>query len=96
MERAEVSGQMNSALRICDCNRLTNRRDSEYPLSGLGLLFTQIGDVGLEHIKGLTSLRRLNLLGTQVTDAGLEHLEGFTRLEWLRRRNKNTKTQLAG
>ncbi len=44
---------------------------------------TQVTDAGLEHLKGLTNLRRLYLSGTKVTDAGLEHLKGLTNLEHL-------------
>jgi hypothetical protein len=44
---------------------------------------TQITDAGLEHLKGLTSLKRLDLYSTQITDAGLEHLKGLTGLQSL-------------
>jgi hypothetical protein len=41
----------------------------------LSLNRTQISDAGLEHLKGLTSLRFLSINGTQVTDAGVEKLQ---------------------
>ena len=34
MAHAEVSSQLNSTLRICVCNRLTNQRDPEDPTRG--------------------------------------------------------------
>ncbi len=42
---------------------------------------TQITDAGLEHLKGLTSLKQLDLRDTQITDAGLVHLKGMTILK---------------
>jgi internalin A len=44
---------------------------------------TQITDAGLEHLKGLTSLKSLYLNGTQITDAGLEHLKVLNSLTQL-------------
>ena len=41
-------------------------------------------DAGMEHLKGLTQLRKLWLQGTQVTDAGLKHVEVLTQLQFLR------------
>ena len=41
----------------------------------------QITYEGLEHLKGLTSLRTLWLSGPQVPDAGLEHVKGLTSLK---------------
>jgi len=40
-----------------------------------------ITDTGLEHLKGLTNLKRLQLGHTQITDAGLENLKDATNLE---------------
>jgi hypothetical protein len=34
-----------------------------------------VTDAGLEHLKGLTSLKYLFLMNTQVTDAGMEDLQ---------------------
>jgi Leucine-rich repeat (LRR) protein len=48
------------------------------------LCLTHITDKGLEHLKGLTSLRRLILDGTNVTDAGLVNLHGLVRLQYVR------------
>ena len=45
---------------------------------GVNLYGTQVTDVGLEHLKGLTSLQGLYLNSPQVTDAGLEHLTGLS------------------
>ncbi len=44
---------------------------------------TQVSDIGLEHLKGLTQLEVLYLDDTQITDAGLEHIKGLTQLELL-------------
>jgi Leucine-rich repeat (LRR) protein len=49
----------------------------------LGLGLSDVTDVGLEHLKGLTNLQSLILEGTKVTDVGLEHLKGLPRLRWL-------------
>ena len=49
----------------------------------LDLCHTKVGDLGLEHLKGLTKLERLELTGTAVTDAGLEHLKGLSQLREL-------------
>ena len=43
---------------------------------------SRITDVGLVHLKGLTSLKELRL-PKQITDAGLVHLKGLTKLESL-------------
>ncbi|MCE9543933.1 MAG: hypothetical protein K8T25_00180 [Planctomycetia bacterium] len=43
----------------------------------------KVTDSGLEHLKGLTGLRRLDLDGTQITDNGLEHLKGLKALQTL-------------
>jgi hypothetical protein len=43
----------------------------------------RVTDAGLEHLKGMTSLKLLLLDGTKVTDAGLEHLKGLTNLKEL-------------
>jgi hypothetical protein len=48
----------------------------------LDLTQTEIGDAGLEHLKGLPHLQSL-YLGTEVTDAGLAHLKGLTELRYL-------------
>ena len=53
----------------------------------LSLDDTQVTDAGLEHLKGLTSLRSLFLGDTYVTDAGLEHLKGLTNISLLRLNN---------
>jgi Leucine-rich repeat (LRR) protein len=41
----------------------------------LALNGTQVSDAGLEHLKELTSLRRLDLRFTQVTDVGVNELK---------------------
>jgi hypothetical protein len=41
----------------------------------VSLFGTQITDAGLEHLKGLTSLKSLNVRGTGVTDAGLSEFK---------------------
>ncbi|QDU43563.1 Internalin-A precursor [Symmachiella dynata] len=42
---------------------------------------TQISDVGLESLRGITSLVTLRLENTQISDASLENLRGLTNLE---------------
>jgi WD40 repeat protein/Leucine-rich repeat (LRR) protein len=44
---------------------------------------TTIGDAGVAHLAGLTSLTALSLNGTKVTGAGVAHLKGLAALEWL-------------
>ena len=46
----------------------------------LDLTNTLVSDVGVEHLKGMNSLRRLRLYETKVTDDGLEHVAGLTSL----------------
>ena len=43
-------------------------------MQSLDLQQTNVGDKGLEHLKGLTSLRELNVRQTKVTDAGVANL----------------------
>ncbi len=43
----------------------------------------QIGDAGLENLKGLAALRDLNLGNTEVSDAGLKLLAGLSQLNGL-------------
>ena len=43
----------------------------------------QVTDIGLKHLKGLTSLKWLHLGHTRVTDTGLEHLQGLLSLQRL-------------
>jgi len=44
---------------------------------------TGVGDVVLEHVKGLTKLEYLVLGGSPITDDGLENAKGLTRLDGL-------------
>jgi hypothetical protein len=53
----------------------------------VGLPGEAVTDAGLEHLKGLTQLKRLYLEDTRVTDAGLKHLRGLTQLEVLELRS---------
>ncbi len=53
------------------------------PLKKLHLEKTQIGDDGLQHLKGLRDLEYLNIYATKVGDAGLQHLKGLTKLRKL-------------
>ena len=36
---------------------------------------TKVTDAGLEHLKGMTNLRKLTLVDTQVTDEGVDKLQ---------------------
>jgi hypothetical protein len=49
----------------------------------IGLHASDITEADLEHLKGLTKLRRLGLVDTRLNDAGLKRLEGMTSLEML-------------
>ena len=55
----------------------------DYSEPALDLRLSNITDDGLEHIKGLTALRKLNLESTKITDGGLEQLKGMHFLTWL-------------
>ena len=44
-------------------------------LERLSLMYTDIGDKGLVHLRGLTRLQELRLRGTLVTDAGVAELQ---------------------
>ena len=56
-------------------------------LEELNLSNTDIGDVGLAHLRGLTHLRSLALVYTSITDAGMSTIKEMHRL---------TKLELAG
>jgi hypothetical protein len=73
---------------------LVDPRVTDAELADLGLTFfnailprdtqdTYVTDTGLEHLRGLTSLRELYLSRTQFTDAGLQHLGGLSNLRRL-------------
>jgi Leucine-rich repeat (LRR) protein len=49
----------------------------------IGLHLSDITEADLEHLKGLTKLRRLGLAGIKLGDAGLKRIEGLTTLEIL-------------
>ena len=60
----------------------TTDRPDAYHLKGLTNLKyldldgnTQITDAGLEHLKGMTSLRGVELMRTSVTDEGVKRLQ---------------------
>ena len=44
---------------------------------------TNVTDVGLEHLRGMTNLETISLVGSKVTDEGLENLIGLTNLDSL-------------
>ena len=46
----------------------------------IGLHLSDITEADLEHLKGLTKLRRLGLADIRLTDAGVKRLEGMTTL----------------
>jgi hypothetical protein len=52
-------------------------------LRELGLRNTQIGDEGLDHLKGLAELQEVDLRHTRVGDAGLARLRGLSNLRFL-------------
>ena len=41
----------------------------------LSLYITDITDAGLEHLKGLTNMKKLVLINTRITDAGVAELQ---------------------
>ena len=45
--------------------------------------YGEVTDADMEHLKGMTNLRKLDLKFTDVTDAGLVHLKGLTKLQTL-------------
>jgi Leucine-rich repeat (LRR) protein len=49
----------------------------------IGLHLSDISEADLEHLKGLTKLRRLGLADVKLTDAGLKRIEDLTTLEIL-------------
>ena len=49
----------------------------------VSLVDTQVTDVELVHLAGLTELDQLYLMNTKITDAGLVHLKGLTNLQSL-------------
>ncbi len=51
-------------------------------LEVLDLSYSEIGDAGLTHLKGLAHLRFLNVSETNITDAGLRHLKSLTTLKY--------------
>ena len=54
---------------------------SEGHVSYVNFYEVKVADAGLEHLKGMTTLRGLNLAYTKITDAGLVHLKGLTNLD---------------
>src|SRR5437868_7064741 len=58
-------------------------KSPDRPIVGVGLRGSKYSDTAVEHLRGLSSLRRLFLPGTRVSDAGLAHLKGMTNLEVL-------------
>ena len=60
-----------------------DEKSPEKPVVGVDLKGTQVTDIGLAHLEGLTKLQSLDLYGTKVTDAGLERLKGLSELQVL-------------
>ena len=60
-----------------------DQKDRARPVVRVRLNDTRVTDKDLEHLRGLTALRRLDLHRTAVTDEGLRHLRGLTRLNRL-------------
>jgi len=58
-------------------------RDYVDELREIDLSVTEVTDVGLAQLQGLTALQELNLGYTKVTDAGLAHVQGLTELQEL-------------
>ena len=56
-------------------------------LRELDLCGTNVGDAGLQHLRGLTQIQVIDLDRTRVTDAGLRHLNGLMQLRCLRLRD---------
>ena len=53
-------------------------------LEKLDLQVTQIGDLGLNSLKGMASLKELDLSNTTVADTGLSNLASLHKLQTLR------------
>jgi Leucine-rich repeat (LRR) protein len=58
-------------------------KDPEKPVVVVNLGITEVKDAELEHLKGLSKLRRLTLNDTPITDAGLDHIKDLTSLQKL-------------
>ena len=79
----DLSSVTYVALRYRGTDELLEQVGQHRKIEYLSLAGSPVGDAGLVHLEGLTSLRSLSLAGTRVTDAGLVHLKGLTRLETL-------------
>ncbi len=77
----EADGQRKALIHAPEWLQTIVGQDYFKAIIGVRLRNTKIGDAGLEHLKGLTSLKLLYLHGTKVSDTGLEHLKGLTSLE---------------
>jgi internalin A len=60
----------------------------------LNLGHTWVTGPGLEHLSGLSQLRKLNLYDSGMTDAGLKYLAGLTQVRELNL--ERTRVTLAG
>jgi hypothetical protein len=58
-------------------------KDPEKPVVVVNLGITEVKDAELEHLKGLSKLRRLTLNDTPITDAGLDHIKDLASLQKL-------------
>jgi Leucine-rich repeat (LRR) protein len=58
-------------------------KDADKAVVVVNLGITEVKDAELEHLKGLSKLRRLTLNDTPITDAGLDHIKDLTSLQKL-------------
>jgi hypothetical protein len=66
-------------------------------IEAIDLSQTKISDMGLEHLKGLSSVRELNLhFAEYVTDSGIAHITGWKNLERLTLRGTKVTSRVFG
>lgn len=83
---ANLGGLRNLEVLELKNDRITGREliyIKDLPLQTLNLEGTPLTNLGLTHIKGMTSLKNLNLRGTRVTNNGILHLRELSKLEKL-------------
>lgn len=77
LKKLRLSQTQLSDIGLADLAKLEHLEDLDVSEN------SQIFDAGLEHLSGISSLKRLNLWRVQIGDPGVEHLAPLTNLEWL-------------